>query len=47
MHTGIIDHCEADDIAAMCKETVFEKYPDYNIIIVSADADMNGRKETQ
>lgn len=40
MHTGIIDHCEADDIAAMCKELVFEKYPDYNIIIVSADADI-------
>lgn len=40
MHTGIIDHCEADDISAMCKELVFEKYPDYNIIIVSADADI-------
>ena len=40
MHIAKVDHCEADDIAAMCKELVFEKYPDYNIIIVSADADI-------
>lgn len=35
-----VDHGEADDIMAMCKENVFEKYNDYNIIIVSADADI-------
>ena len=35
-----IQHGEADDLAALCKEVVFEKYPDYNIIIVSADADL-------
>lgn len=40
LHIARVDHCEADDIAALCKETVFEKYPDYNIIIVSADADI-------
>ena len=40
MHIGKVEHCEADDIAAMCKELVFEKYHDYNIIIVSADADI-------
>lgn len=31
---------EADDMIALCKETVFESYPDYNIIIVSADQDI-------
>jgi hypothetical protein len=40
MHIANVDHCEADDIAAMCKESVFENHPDYNIIIVSADADI-------
>lgn len=40
MHIAKIEHCEADDIAAMCKELVFEKHQDYNIIIVSADADI-------
>lgn len=40
MHIGKTQHIEADDIAAMCKELVFEKYNDYNIIIVSADADI-------
>ena len=40
MHIAKIERCEADDIAALCKEVVFEKYPDYNIIIVSADADI-------
>lgn len=40
MHVAKVEHCEADDIAALCKEIVFEKYPDYNIIIVSADADI-------
>lgn len=34
------EHCEADDIAALCKELVFEKYHDYNVVIVSADADL-------
>ena len=40
MHTAKVERCEADDIAAMCKELVFESFPDYNIIIVSADADI-------
>lgn len=40
MHIAKVEHCEADDIAAMCKEIVFEKYPNYNVIIVSADADI-------
>ena len=35
-----IEHGEADDMACLVKETVFEKYHDYNIIIVSADADL-------
>ena len=40
MHVAKVEHCEADDIAAMCKEIVFQKYPNYNVIIVSADADI-------
>ena len=40
MHVAKVEHCEADDIACMCKEIVFEKYSNYNIIIVSADADI-------
>lgn len=40
MHPAKVEHCEADDIAAMCKELLFEKYHDYNMIIVSADADI-------
>ena len=40
IHIAKVEHCEADDIAAMCKELIFEKYQDYNIIIVSADADI-------
>lgn len=40
MHIAKVQHCEADDIAAMCKELIFEKHADYNIIIVSADADI-------
>lgn len=40
MHVAKVQHCEADDIAAMCKELVFTEYPDYNIIIVSADGDI-------
>jgi 5'-3' exonuclease len=35
-----VDRGEADDIMCMTKEMVFEKYHDYNIIIVSADADI-------
>lgn len=35
-----VERAEADDIIAMCKETVFEKFPNYNMIIVSADADV-------
>ena len=39
-HIAEYEHSEADDMAALCKEVVFEKYHDYNIIIVSADADL-------
>lgn len=35
-----VDHAEADDMICLIKEVVFEKYHDYNIIIVSADADI-------
>lgn len=34
------DHAEADDIAALIKESVFANHTDYNMIIVSADADL-------
>jgi 5'-3' exonuclease len=34
------EHGEADDMAALVKEILFEKYQDYNMIIVSADADL-------
>lgn len=40
MNIAEVDRAEADDIVALIKETVFEKYPDYNIIVVSADADI-------
>lgn len=40
MHIANVERSEADDIMALIKETVFEEYPDYNIIIVSADADI-------
>jgi hypothetical protein len=40
LHVAQVEHCEADDIVALCKEVVFEKYHNYNIIIVSADADL-------
>ena len=40
MHIAKVNHCEADDLAAICKETIFSEFPDYNIIIVSADADI-------
>ena len=39
-HVAAVEHAEADDIAALCKETIFEKYHDMNMIIVSADADL-------
>jgi len=39
-HIAEYEHGEADDMAALCKEVVFEKYHDYNLIIVSADADL-------
>lgn len=35
-----VERAEADDIIAMIKEVVFEKYPEYNVIIISADADI-------
>ena len=39
-HIAEYEHSEADDMAALCKEVIFEKYHDYNLIIVSADADL-------
>lgn len=35
-----VEHGEADDVIALCKEVIFEQYTDYNVIIVSADADL-------
>lgn len=40
MHIAKVERSEADDLAAMCKELIFTDFPDYNIIIVSADADI-------
>lgn len=39
-HIAYIDRAEADDMMTLCQEEVFAKYPNYNIIIVSADADI-------
>lgn len=39
-HVAEYEHSEADDMAALCKEVIFEKYHDYNLVIVSADADL-------
>lgn len=39
-HAAKIEKGEADDMTALCKEVIFESYPDYNIIIISADADL-------
>lgn len=39
-HVAIIDRCEADDMMTLCQEEVLNKFPNYNIIIVSADADI-------
>lgn len=39
-HVAEAEHAEADDMAALLKETIFEKYHDHNLIIVSADADL-------
>lgn len=39
-HIAEAEHAEADDMAALLKETIFEKYHDCNLIIVSADADL-------
>lgn len=39
-HVAEVEHSEADDMAALCKEIIFEKYHDYNLVIVSADADL-------
>ena len=38
MNVAKVDRAEADDIMTMVKEVVMEDYPNYNIIIVSADA---------
>src|SRR5574344_971941 len=35
------NHAEADDMTAICKEIIFDNYKDWNIIIVSADADIS------
>lgn len=35
-----VEHGEADDMAALVKEVIFENYHEYNMIIVSADADL-------
>lgn len=40
MNVANVERAEADDIIALIKEVVFEKYHDYNIIVVSADADI-------
>lgn len=37
---GIADRCEADDMLCMAKEAVFEQGKDWNIILVSSDADI-------
>ena len=34
------EHAEADDLICMTKETVMSQFPNYNVIIVSADADL-------
>lgn len=39
-HSAWVEHGEADDMAALCKDIVFNRYADYNVIIVSADADL-------
>lgn len=39
-HNAYVEHGEADDMAALCKSVVFSRYADYNVIIVSADADL-------
>lgn len=39
-HIAEMDRAEADDLAALCKEKVWEKFPNYNMVIVSADADL-------
>lgn len=47
----LTENGEADDMIAMSKELIFEKYKDWNIIIVSADADIRQlvdfKKETK
>ena len=40
MNVAKVDRAEADDIMTMVKEVVMDDYPNYNIIIVSADADI-------
>lgn len=37
---AMCDHAEADDLVCMTKETVMSAFPDYNVVIVSADADL-------
>lgn len=39
-HVAEVSRAEADDMAALCKEVIWEDYPDTNMIIVSADADL-------
>lgn len=37
---AMTEHAEADDLVCMVKERIQKDFPDYNIIIVSADADL-------
>ena len=39
-HIAKTTRAEADDMVALCKEVVFRNHPDYNVIIVSSDADL-------
>lgn len=40
VHIAESPNAEADDMAALCKEVIWENFPNYNFIIVSADADL-------
>lgn len=40
LHVAQVEYGEADDIVAMCTELVKYEYPEYNTVIVSADADL-------
>ena len=40
LHVAQVEYGEADDSVAMCTELVKYEYPEYNTVIVSADADL-------